>query len=236
MTKLLRAGAVSGAAGGVALAAVLLLFGEGPIGTAVSREGAHTHEELFSRGTQQAGGALVAVLFGVAVGLVFSVVFASTRHRLGLGTDTSRSLAVAAAGFVSVTLVPFVLYPPNPPGVGGGASVGVRTWAYLTAMGWSVVALVAAVKVARGLRRRGVAQQPALVAGAVAHLVLVLVAALALPDRVPAEDLPAELVWDLRLASLLGAAALWGTVGLVFPWAAAAALRGATREAVGAGA
>lgn len=236
MTKLLRAGALSGAAGGFALAAVLLLFGEGPIGTAVAREGGHTDDELFSRGTQQAGGALGAVLFGVVVGLVFAVVFAGTRHRLEHRSDGSRSLAVAAAGFVSVTLVPFVLYPPNPPGVEGGASVGDRTWAYLTAMAWSVVALVAAVKAARALRRRGVAQQPSLIAAVALHLLLVLVAALALPDRVPVEDLPAELVWELRLASLAGAAALWGTVGLVFPWAAAPVLRASTRAGVGAGA
>lgn len=230
MTKLLRAGAISGAAGGVALAAVLLLFAEGPIGTAVGLEGGDPRDERFSRGTQEAGGALGAVLFGIAVGLVFAVVFASVRHRLKLGSDGLRSLAVAGAGFVAVTLVPLVLYPPNPPGVEGGGSAGMRTWAYLTAVAWSVFAFVVAVKVARRLRRRGVGEQPAVLAAIALHLLLVLVAALALPDRVPASDLPAELVWELRLSSLLGGAALWGILGLVFPWAAGPALRATGHE------
>ena len=233
MIKLLRAGALAGAAGGVALAAVLLLFGEGPIGRAVALEGDHGLEEVFSRGTQQAGGALGAVLFGVAVGLVFAVVFTSCRHRLS-GSDGARSLALAAAGFAAVALVPAVLYPPNPPGVEATASSGMRTWAYLTAVGWSVFALVVAVKVARRLRRRGLALQPAALVGIGVHVVLVVVAALALPEPTPARDLPAELVWELRLSSLLGAAALWATLGLVFPWVAGSVLRGAVPEEVSA--
>lgn len=232
MTKLLRAGAISGVAGGAALAAVLLLFAEGPLGAAVAREEANAHEEVFSRSAQQAGGALGALLFGVAVGLVFAVVFATIRHRL-TGSDGARSLALAAAAFVSVALVPSALYPVSPPGASGDTSVGLRTWAYLTALGWSVIALVASVKVARRLAGRGLATQPAALVGVVVYLVLVLVAALVLPDRTLVEDLPAELVWELRLSSLLGSAALWGTIGLTFPWAGAAALRTAPVREVG---
>lgn len=232
MTKLLRAGAISGAAGGAALAAVLLLFAETPIGAAVALEEGPAHEEVFSRSTQQAGGALGALLFGVAVGLVFAVVFATVRHRLR-GTDGARSLALAAAAFVAVGLVPAVLYPVSPPGASGDTSVGLRTWAYLTALGWSVFALVASVKVARRLVERGLAPQPAALLAVLLHLGLVLVAALVLPDRTLVGDLPAELVWELRLSSLLGSAALWGTIGLAFPWAGAAALRTAPTAEVG---
>lgn len=232
MTKLLRAGAISGAAGGAALAAVLLLFAETPIGAAVALEEDHGHREVFSRSTQQAGGAIGALLFGVAVGLVFAVVFATIRHRLR-GSDGARSLALAAAAFVAVGLVPSVLYPANPPGAAGDVSVGLRTWAYLTAVGWSVFALVASVKVARRLAERGLAPQPAALLAVLLHLVLVFVAALALPDRTLVEDLPAELVWELRLSSLLGSAALWGTIGLTFPWAGAAALETAPDVEVG---
>lgn len=228
MIKLVRAGAISGAAGGAALAAVLLLFGEGPIGAAVALEDGHG-DELFSRSTQQVGGAVGAVLFGLAVGLVFAVVFSTIRHRLR-GTDAARSLGLAAAGFVAVALVPSVLYPPNPPGVDAGTSFGFRTWAYLTALVWSVFAVVAAVKVARRLHARGLDRQPAVLLAVAVHLVLVVVAAVALPDRVLADDLPAELVWELRLSSLLGAAALWGVLGLVFPWAAGSALHPARPE------
>jgi predicted cobalt transporter CbtA len=234
MIKLFRAGALAGAAGGAVLAATLVLFGEGPLGTAVTIEQEHAsggaHDELFTRGVQQVGGALGAVLYGIVLGLVFALVFACVRHRLAMRSDRSRSLTVAAAGFTAVTLVPFVLYPPNPPGVGGEDTVGTRTGAYVLAVGWSVTALIAAAVVARRLRHRGVDQTPAVIAALAVHLGLVVIAAMALPVRELATDIPAELVWELRLSSLLGGTALWAAMGFVFPMVAAPVLDGGPRN------
>ena len=53
------------------------------------------------------------------------------------------------------------------------------------------------------------------VVAAVVLVVLVLVLVPGSPDAVPA-DVPADLLWDFRLASLAQLAAMWLTLGLVF--------------------
>src|SRR5207237_7946071 len=65
MRAILKAGAIAGAAGGLALAAFLRLVGEGAIGDAVALERSRSgvHHEMFSRGTQQVGGMLGALLY-----------------------------------------------------------------------------------------------------------------------------------------------------------------------------
>src|SRR5688500_17984159 len=96
--RLMKQGVLAGMAGGAALALVLRLIGEGPIGRAIALEGAGG-DEMFSRGTQQVGGMVAAVLYGAALGAVFTVVYAGVRHRLRAADDWRAAVAVAAAGF-----------------------------------------------------------------------------------------------------------------------------------------
>ena len=79
--RLLKQGFLAGMAGGGALALVLRLIGEGPIGRAVVLEGAGG-DEMFGRGAQQLGGMAAAVLYGAALGAMFTVAYAAVRHRL----------------------------------------------------------------------------------------------------------------------------------------------------------
>lgn len=226
MTRLLRIGGAAGASGGLALALTLLVLGEGPLERAIALEpaGGPGSEELFGRGVQVAGGALGAVLYGVAVGLAFAVAFARLRHRMSTTTDARRSMRLAAAGFVAIVLVPFVLYPPNPPGVGDPDTINQRTAEYLLAVAFSIVALVAAARLYRQLRSRGWSEIGGLPVAVGAHVAIVSLAAFVLPGAPAADSVPAEVVWDFRLASLAGAAALWFVTGLVFGWRASAAL------------
>src|SRR5437867_7067780 len=101
MGRFLRTGALAGGIGGLALALFLRLVGEGSIGDAVALERSKggVHHEMFSRGTQQVGGMLGAVVYGVCMGLVFALLFAAVRHRLGARDDWRRALCVAAVGF-----------------------------------------------------------------------------------------------------------------------------------------
>src|SRR2546425_10940275 len=103
MTRYLRLGALAGAAGGLAMAIVLRVLGEPSIGDAIALERAHlpaggAHKELFTRGVQQAGGMTAAVVYGVAIGLVFALVFAAVRHRLASRDDWRRSPLLGATG------------------------------------------------------------------------------------------------------------------------------------------
>ncbi len=202
------------AAGG-ALALVLRLVGEGPIGRAVALEGGG-HDELFSRGAQQLGGMVAAVLYGAALGAVFTLAYALVRHRLRTADDWRASVALAVAGFAAVFLLPFLKYPANPPAVGDPDTIGRRTALYLVAVAWSLVATWGGWRAWRTLVAKGVAvAAPATVAIWVALATVGLVALPANPDPVNA---PATLIWQFRLATVAGAAAFWSVVGMVFGW------------------
>jgi predicted cobalt transporter CbtA len=210
-------GALAGLAGGVAMAVVLAVAGEGPIGRAVALE-AGAGEEVFGRGAQQAGGALASVVFGVVAGTVFALAFALVRHRVATADDWRAALALAATAFTTVFLVPFLRYPANPPGVGDADTVGRRTALYLLALGWSAVATWAAWRAGRALRARSAPDHVRLPAVAATYAVLVGIGLVALPPNPDPVAVPATLLWQFRLATVGGALALWAVLGTVFGW------------------
>lgn len=204
-------------AGGVALALVLRLLGEGPIGRAVALEGGGG-DDLFGRGAQQAGGMVAALLYGAALGAVFTIAYAAVRHRLRLADDWRASVALAAAGFVTVFLLPFLKYPANPPAVGDPDSVGRRTALYLLAVAWSLVAAWGGWRAWRALVARGLHVHQAVPVTAAAWVALAIVGLAALPASTDPVTVPATLLWDFRLATMAGAATFWSVVGMVFGW------------------
>jgi len=224
--RLLRDGAVSGAAAGLAAALVMWLLTEPVIRRALVIEdarahagGGHTHsDEVVSRTAQVLVGAFTAALVGLLFGLVFAVVFARTRHRLpGLG-DHSRALWLALLGFGVFVLLPALAVPADPPGVGDPDTVTRRTLVYLLTIlvGLLLVGIVTGLDSL--LRRRGTTQPVRLTADLVAVAVLVPLTVWLLPaaaSAVPA-DVPADLVWDFRLASLAQQAAMWLVLACVF--------------------
>ena len=213
--RLMKEGVLAGVAGGAALALVLRLIGEGPIGRAVALEGGG-HDELFGRGAQQLGGMLAAVLYGAALGAVFTLAYALVRHRLRTTDDWRASVSLAVAGFAGVFLLPFLKYPANPPAVGDPDTIGRRTVLYLVAVGWSLVATWGGWRAWRSLAPKGVAvAAPATLAVWVA---LATVGLVVLPANTDAVEAPATLIWQFRLATVAGAAAYWSVLGMVFGW------------------
>jgi predicted cobalt transporter CbtA len=237
MTRYLRLGAVAGAAGGLAMAVALRVLGEPAIGDAIAIEKAHghagaAHKELFTRGVQQAGGMAAAVVYGIAIGLVFAVVFAAVRHRLASRDDWRRSTLLGVTGFVTMFAVPFLKYPSNPPAVGNPNTITERTVLYLALVGWSIVASWAAWRLHRWLRARGVAEHQRLPATALTYVVLLVVAFVVLPGNPDAIAAPATLVWRFRIATLGGAAAYWSVLGLAFGWLGVRAARAREEESL----
>ncbi|HJV08445.1 MAG TPA: CbtA family protein [Acidimicrobiales bacterium] len=215
---MLKQGVLAGMAGGAALALVLRLIGEGPIGRAVALEGGGGHDELFSRGTQQIGGMVGAVLYGAALGAVFTLAYALVRHRLRTTDDWRASVALAAAGFAGVFLLPFLKYPANPPAVGDPDTIGRRTALYLVAVGWSLVATWGGWRAWRALVAKGWPVAQAVPAALAVWVALAAIGLVALPANTDPVDAPATLIWQFRLATVAGAATFWSVVGLVFGW------------------
>ena len=219
MKRILGVGCLAGLAAGAAAALFAATAGRGPIRDAIALEdtishatsGTH-HEDLFSRGVQEIGGAVGLVVFGLALGVIFSVVLAAVGPRLAASTPLAASIRLGLFGFVAVVLVPFLKYPANPPAVGDPDTVNERTVLYFAVLGLSILLTWAVWRFHRGVSLAPVAKAWATAALYGAGLLVVF---LALPGNPDAIDAPADLVWRFRLASLGGLAAAWTVLALV---------------------
>ncbi len=219
MGPLVRRGGAAGVVAGICLAAWLRVLSEPWIDAAVRFEKAHepatTHQDMFTRGTQHLGGMIGAGLYGLALGVVFSVVFAAIRHRLN-GSDWHRALRLAAAGFTATFLIPFLKYPANPPSVGDPATINRRTVLYVLLLAWSIVATWGAWRLHRELVARGVHDHVRTPLVAASFVVIVGIAYVIFPANTDPIRPPANLIWHFRLASAGGQMAYWAVLGTAF--------------------
>jgi hypothetical protein len=218
-------GLICGLLAGLIAGCFAFLLGEPVIERAISFEerlaassGEHHDRGSIGRDGQRVGLFLATGLYGMAVGGLFGLVFATLRGRVRIGTD--RSLAVFLAGVVLLAgvLVPFLKYPANPPAVGDPKTITERTLLYCVMAATSLLSLVAGWRVVRGLGRHRCAWLPKLAgglvsaAGAAAAFVL-------LPgvDEVPA-GFPGDVLRDFRWVALGVQVVLWSSLGILFAW------------------
>ncbi|OBI34389.1 CbtA family protein [Mycobacterium sp. E2238] len=238
--RLIGRGLLAGAVGAVLAFAFARLCAEPVIGRAIAFEdgradaenahGVHEHgAELFSRGVQSNAGLGFGVLiFGLAMGALFGVLFCLVAARATKVEARSLSLLLAATAFVAVYLVPFVKYPPNPPAVGQADTIGARTGWYLVMVLASVASAVAAAWLARGLTARfGAWNGRLLAAGGYIAAVAVVMMLLPNVDETPGPlrdasgaivypGFPADVLYEFRVLSLAAQLVLWVTIGVVF--------------------
>jgi hypothetical protein len=234
-------GLLAGLAAGILAFGVAYLVGEPPVAAAIALEdqgaveaveavqpddhpdhaadAGHTHgdgdDAIVSRQNQATWGLLTAtLLFGTALGGIVGVAGAFAAGRLGAISARASTALVAAIGFLTVYLVPYLKYPPNPPAVGNPDTIGQRTAWYFSILAISVLAAIAAIVAARRLTPRLGAWNSWLIAAG-GYLVVVLITGWLLPivDEVPA-DFSADLLWRFRTASLTVQATLWAAIGL----------------------
>ena len=226
----LRWGLLAGLAAGLLAGLFGFAFGEPILDRAIALEsgGGHSHaegqaegshhdaEEVFGRGEQKGGLFLATGLYGTAMGALFGLASGLFGGRLA-GGGWGRSIKLAAAVFAGAVLVPFLKYPPNPPGVGTDPeTLTARTLSYLAMVGLSLLAVFFAWRLSREL---GALSTPArhLATGSFLAVSWGLLLFL-LPgfEGATAGDAPADLVWAFRLSSLGTQAVLWAGVGCAF--------------------
>lgn len=198
--------------------------------------------EVFTRTVQGVFGIGAGmVLTGVALGLLFAVVYTLLQGRVSVRPRVL-ALLVAGAGFLTLYATPFVKYPGNPPAVGHDETIGDRSGLFLVMVVGSVVFLVAAVFVARAVRAR-VGTWNATLLGGLTYVVLAGVLMAVLPSlgelaanvatygpavgetpqplRDPAGQIvfpgfDPDLLYSFRLYAITAQVLLWGLLGLVF--------------------
>jgi predicted cobalt transporter CbtA len=186
---------------------------------ASASEAPHSHAQdagPVSRDGQRGGLFLATALSGIAMGVLFALLFAAVRGRAGPRDPWRLALALGGLVVVAVVLVPLVKYPPNPPAVGDPETIGRRTVLYLALLGCAVLSVLAAVRAAGAVRTEAPAWARPL-AGVGTFVVTAGAAMLLLPGvhEVPA-DFPAALLWEFRLASAGTQLVLWLSLATLF--------------------
>ena len=216
----LRRGLLAGLVAGLLAGLFGFALGEPVLDRAVELEerthdGEHADDAVFSRGEQKAGLFLATTLYGTAVGGVFGLVSAYFRGRVSLRGEWWHSLALAGAIFPGFVLLPFLKYPPNPPGVGADPeTLTARTVAYLAMAALSLLGTFFAWRLARELEGFAAPVRHLLI-GAFLLFSWGLLLAL-IPGFGGSGDAPAELVWSFRLSSVGMQAVLWTGLGCAF--------------------
>jgi hypothetical protein len=242
--RIIAGGLLAGALGGVLAFLFARIFVEPVIGRAIAYEdglgalhehglhqhGGHEHGvELFTRGVQANIGMGFGVLaFGVAMGALFAVAYCVAYGRVGNISPRPLAVLLAGAMLLSLSVIPALKYPANPPGVSLAETIHQRTMLYLLMVVISAALAVAAAWLGRWLVPRFGAASAALIAAG-SYLAAVAVVMLVLPtiDETPGPlrdaagaivypGFPADDLYQFRLYSLGTQLVLWATIGLVF--------------------
>ncbi|MDQ3732382.1 MAG: CbtA family protein, partial [Actinomycetota bacterium] len=159
---LLVRGLYAGLAAGLLSWVFSYFFGEPGIEAGIAFEEQLAHAggesqgaELVGRGLQATVGLGAAlVVFAVAMGGLFALAYAVAYGRIGALSPRATAAVLAAGAFLVVFLVPFLKYPPNPPGTSDDATIAQRTALYLGLVLASVILAVASVALGRRLNAR----------------------------------------------------------------------------------
>jgi hypothetical protein len=224
MRALLVRGMISGSIAGLVATVVAFVLGEPGIERGIAFEeqasaatGGAPDVELVSRGVQATVGLGAALLiYGVAVGGLFALAYAVVHGRIGRLTPRGTAGLLALGAFLVLFVVPFVKYPPNPPGATDGGTISQGTSLYVLLVLLSAVVAVAAAASARRIAGRVGWWNAAILAGG-GYLAVMVLIMVAMPEinETPA-DFPATALYDFRVASIATQATMWLVLGLVF--------------------
>lgn len=220
LSSSIRTGLAAGLLAGLLAGSFGLLVGSPSLEHAIALEEAaahgHGHDEELPRWLQQAGLVAGSALVGAAVGALFGLAFAWSSGRVR-GEAWTRSLKLGGVLLGAFVLLPALVQPANPPGVGDSEAVTARTVAYLGSVLAGLLLAAAAWTGGRWLQEHTKLQAPVrqtLTGVAVLAAGLLFIALVAGPaGQAP---VPAELLWSFRLAAVATQAVLYGGLAVIF--------------------
>jgi hypothetical protein len=256
--RLILRGVLAGAIGGLLAFVFARIFAESQIQKAIDYDSARDAAqealdkaaglaapaegmEVFSRTIQANVGVGVALIFfGAAMGALFAVAYAICLGRTGRIRARNLAVLVAGGAFLSLYLVPFIKYPANPPAIGHGDTIQLRSTFYLLMVACSVLFLILTVWLGRRLQARFGTWNAALIAAGV-FIVATGIVMLILPSfgefaankqfhqptetpapltdpsgKIVFPGFPADLLYNFRLYSIGAQLILWTAIGLIF--------------------
>lgn len=216
-TRYVQRGMTAGAVAGVAFGLFVAFVGNPLIAYAETFEsGGHGGGPVVSGAVTTAVSVVGGVLLGVLLGaVVFGVVFYFFEPAIP-GRGATKSYLLAAAGFLTVSGAPWLVLPPQPPGIEQALPTGVRIPWYLAMMVTAAVACGLAGYAFNRLRSRHGRWVATL--GAVVPLGLVLVVAAIAPTNSVTGSIPGGLASVFRTVTGLGQLGLWVILASAHAW------------------
>lgn len=227
MGRLLARGLIAGLLAGLLAFGFARVFGEPQVDRAIAFEeqmaaatNAPPEPELVSRPTQAGIGLFTGVMtYSVAIGGIFSLVFAFVYGRGSSLSPRALSAIIGIAAFLAMVVVPD-LNPPNPPAVGNPDTIGVRTELFFVMLVASIGAMAAAFALAKTLSARFGSWNGAIVAGLCYIVFMAIVQVLMPPINEVPENFSAMTLYHFRIASIGLQATIWTVLSLAFGYLA----------------
>ncbi len=177
-------------------------------------EGMH-EEPIVSRDVQRVGLIVGFLIYGLTWGLLFTVAYTLTQDKLPGTTPSERGIVLAGLAYLAIGVLPFLKYPANPPGVGEPESIGFRQTFYMVILLLSVASAAGSLALGRAIARGRSAAQVGLVTTAF-FVVFGALVYFVLPANPDETRLPAQLIAEFRLRSIVGVTIFWLVLAAVF--------------------
>jgi predicted cobalt transporter CbtA len=217
LTNYVTRGLKAGTIGGIAFGLFMALVGNPLVGYAETFEEAGHHGGPVVSGAATTvvsivGGALVGILFGA---VVFGAAFYFLEPVIP-GAARTKSYLLGAAGFVTVSGAPWLVLPPQPPGVEQALPVETRLAWYLGMM--VVGALVCGVVGYASTRLRPRYGRLVGSIGSVAALALLPIVAAVAPSNAASGPIPGSLAYVFQATVAVGQVSLWFVLASAHAW------------------
>jgi len=216
LTAYLKRGLAAGAVGGLGYGAFVTFVGNPMVTAAETFESGHHGGEAAVSGAVTAGVSIGAgVLWGLLFGLVgFGILYYFLEPAIP-GEEGTKSYLFAGAGFLVVSGAPWLVMPPQPPGVEQALGTDARILLYAGMMVAGTLAVALSWLAVARTRDRGRLQQ---IAAGLAPLALLAVPVLLAPANPAHGPVPDSLATAFRAVVAFGQLALWGTLAATHAW------------------
>ncbi len=220
----LQRGVAAGLVAGLGYAVYMIFVGN-PL-TEYVHDAGHAHDHGHGHGHDHGGHAHAvsettmaivsagsAVLWAIFLGGLFAVALYLFEPALP-GPEAIKPYVLAAAGFLTVSAVPWLVLPPAAPGAEHAYGIDVRLGLYVGLVAFGAITAITAVFAYNRSRQRGLGF--VLSASVVPILAVVGLLALAAPTVTTHPDLSTDLVTAYQGLAVLSQAALWLLIAAAF--------------------
>ena len=177
---------------------------------------------LVSLGLQRVGLIIGRGLWGaLVVGLLFAGFYGLLRWTLPDTRPVLAAMIAGGLGFWAIDFLPFIKYPPAPPGVGDGDTLIFRQgfqFLMFALSGLGVAALLLALNEIRSSARSESNRRLLYALASAAYAAYILLALLLIPGNPDPVPVPAGLLLQFSALTLVGHLLLWALTAAGFAW------------------